>query len=323
MAGTMVLPSTNRFGDLCGESCMRRPKVKLDSLVAIITVAEKRDVDLAASEMGLTASAVRKQIDAVEAILGIGLFEGKKGNLAPTEDGETFLADARIAVERAILAEEKALALQALKHHRLRIGHSTYLPPRMIALINGMKLEETSLTRIEHVSGLTMDIVRRVFEGSLHAGLGFLPIEQPELLVHPIHEEPLVVSIPSGHKLAARSVIYPHDLDGEPIIALAREHLPQLHQEIEEHFSGFGITLNIVVDAFAPPEALNYVSQKIGICLLASTDITARHGIVVRPLSTRILMRRSGVFLREDNRSPLLQKLVESVLRHTKTRLKS
>jgi len=161
---------------------MRRPKVKLDSLVAIITVAEKCDVDLAAREIGLTASAVRKQIDAVEAILGVSLFEKNEGKLAPTEDGENFLADAKMAVERAILAEEKALALQALKHHHLRIGHSTYLPPRMIALINGMKLEETPLVRIEHVSGLTMEIVRRVFEGSLHAGFGFLPIERPELL---------------------------------------------------------------------------------------------------------------------------------------------
>ncbi len=293
---------------------MRRPRVKLDNLVAVITVAEKRDVDLAAGELGLTPSAVRKQIEAVEGVLGVGLFEGRKGNLAVTEDGEIFVADARVAVERAILAEEKTLSRQALKHHHLHIGHSTYLPPRLIALVHRIGIEGSPLVRIDHVSGLTANIVRRVFEGSLHAGLGFLPIQEPELLVRPLYEEPLVACIPSSHRLAAKAAIYPHELDGEPVIAVAREPMPLLHREIEEHFAEFGITLRIVADAFAAPEALNYVVQKIGICLLAATSIAVRQGIAVRPLSTRVLMRRSGIFIREDNRSPLLQRLIDAVL---------
>jgi DNA-binding transcriptional LysR family regulator len=313
---------TNRFRELCGEFYMRRPKVKLDNLVAVITVAEKRYFDLAASEIGLTASAVRKQIDAVEAILGVRLFEGKKGHVALTEEGESFLPEARMAVERAILAEEKTLTLQTLKRHHLLIGHSTYLPPRLISLIRQVKIEAIPLVRIKHVSALTRDVVKRVFEGSLHAGFGFLPIEQPELLCPPIYEEPLQACIPSSHRLAARAIIHPQDLDGEPMIAVAREPLPQLHREIEEHFSGFGISLNIVADAFAPPEALNYVGQKIGICLLASSSIFARQGIVVRPLSTRILVQRSGLFFREDNQSPILQRFIQSVLQQSHARLK-
>jgi DNA-binding transcriptional LysR family regulator len=313
---------TNRFRELCGEFYMRRPKVKLDNLVAVITVAERRDFDQTANEMGLTASAVRKQVDAVEAILGVELFEGKKGHVALTEEGESFLPDARMAVERAILAEEKTLTLQAIKHHHLLIGHSTFLPPRLISLIRQMKIEAMPLVRIKHVSALTREVVQRVFEGSLHAGFGFLPIEQPELLCPPIYEEPFQACIPSGHRLAARAIIHPQDLDGEPMIAVARDPLPQLHREIEEHFSGFGISLNIVADAFAPPEALNYVVQKVGICLLASSSIVARQGIVVRPLSTRILMQRSGLFFRGDNRSPILQRFVQSALQQAHARLK-
>jgi len=107
------------------------------------------------------------------------------------------------------------------------------------------------------------------------------------------------------------------------MIAVAREPMPQFHREIEEHFSGFGIALKVVADAFAPAEALNHVVQKIGICLLASSSIVARQGIVVCSLSTHILMRRSGVFLREDSRSPLLQWLIDTALQQTKARLKS
>jgi DNA-binding transcriptional LysR family regulator len=297
---------------------MRHPRIKLDQFIAVLTVAEKRDIDAAANEMKLSASAVRKQIDAVERVLGIRLFAGHKGNLVLTDDGEVFLPDARRAVEHALLAEEKTLARQALRNYHLLIGHSTHLPPKLIALINQISIVDSPLVRIRHVSGLTSSIVQRVREGSLHAGFGFLPVLDPELLVRRLFEEPLVVCIPSSHKLAARASIYPNDLDSEPMIAVSREPLPQFHREIEEHFAGFGISLNIVADAFAPPEALTYVAQKVGICLLASTSIVARPGITVRPLSIRVLMRRSGIFIREDNRSPLLQKLIETVIDQAK-----
>jgi hypothetical protein len=64
------------------------------------------------------------------------------------------------------------------------------------------------------------------------------------------------------------------------------------------------------------PEALAYVEQKTGICLLPATSVTGWPGITVKPLSTHVLMRRCGVFIREDNRSPILQKLLEVSLRH-------
>lgn len=297
---------------------MRRPKTKLDNLVAVLTVAERHDIDAAANEMGLSSSAVRKQIEVVERVLGVPMFAGSKGRLVLTEDGEEFVADARRSVEHALLAEEKTLARQALKNHYLLIGHSTYLPPKLIALINQLRIEAIAKVRIEHISGLTSTTVQRVLEGSIHAGFGFLPVNSPELLVRPLHEEPLVACIPSGHRLATKPLIYPRDLDGEAIIAVSREQLPQLHKEIEEHFEEFGVRLRIVADAFAPPEALTYVMHKVGICLLANTSIIARPGITVRPLSTRVLMRRSGIFTREDNRSPLLQKLIETVIHQGK-----
>lgn len=297
---------------------MRRPKLKLDNLVAIITVAEKQSLDIAASEMGLSASAIRKQIEVVESVLGVFLFGRTRGVLSLTEDGELFLADAKKSIEHALLAEEKTLARQALKNHHLLIGHSTYLPPKLIVLINQLSIEDTPLVRIDHISGLTSTIVQRVREGSIHAGFGFLPLDSPELLVRLLHEEPVVVCIPMGHRLATRPIIFPQDLDGEPIIAVSREPLPQLHQEIEEHFEQFGVKLQIVLDAFAPPEALTHVVHKVGISLLAATSVVLQPGITVRPLSTRVLMRKSGIFIREDNPSPLLQKLIELVIREAK-----
>jgi DNA-binding transcriptional LysR family regulator len=300
-------------------SQMRRPKVKLDNLIALMTVAEKHNIDDAAEELGLSASGVRKQLDIIENTFGIRLFEKIGGELVFTADGEWFYDDAVKAVEQALLAEEQVYARQAIRNHHLVVGYSTNLPPRLIAAITQLHIEDDALVHIEHRSGLTSTTVRRVIDGSLHAGFGILPIRSSELLIRTMYEEPLVVCIPMGHRLAVKPCISPRDFDGEPFIAVSREPWPERHKEIEDHCADFGVALNVVADAYSAPEALAHVEQRTGICLLPVSSVAGRPGLVVKSLSTHVLVRRCGVFVREDNRSPLLQKLVEASLRQAET----
>jgi DNA-binding transcriptional LysR family regulator len=293
---------------------MRRPKVKLDNLIAFMTVATKRNVDDAADELGLSPSGVRKQLENVEDSLGIRLFENKRGNLSLTEDGESFYVDARKAVDQILLAEEQVYARKAIRSHHLLIGHSTNLPPKLIAAITQIHIEDTQLVHIEHKSSLTSTTVRRVIEGSLHAGFGILPVRAPELLVRTICEEPLVACIPTGHRLAVKPLVSPQDFDGEPIIAVSRDPWPERHREIANHFLDFGVDLRIVADAYSAPEALVHVEQKTGICLLPGSSVVGHSGVTMKPLSTHVLKRYCGVFIRDDNHSPLLQKLLDVAL---------
>ncbi len=290
---------------------MRRPQVKLDNLITFMTVAARHNIEEAADELGLSASGVRKQLENIEVTLGIHLFEGRRGRLALTEEGESFHEDARRGVEQVLLAEDQLAARKAIKSNHLVIGHSTNLPPKVIAAINQLHIEDESPVHIEHRTGLTTTTVRGVIEGAVHAGFGLLPIRAPELVIRTIFEEPLMVCMPTSHRLAVKPAVSPSDLDGEPMIAVSRDPWPERHQEIEEHLSDFGVVPRIVVDAYSAPEAIVYVEQKVGICLLAGTSIAGRTGVIAKPLSTNVLRRRSGVFIREDNHSPLLQKLLE------------
>ena len=293
---------------------MRRPKVKLDNLFTFMTVAAMHSIDDAANELGLSASGVRRQLENIEEALGIRMFESGRGLLVLTEDGELFRNDARKAVDQMLLAEEQLSARRAIRNHHLVIGHSTNLPPKVIAAINRLHIEDESPVHIEHRTGLTTTTMRGVIEGSLHAGFGLLPIRASELVVRTIFEEPLVVCMPTSHRLAVKPAVSPSDLDGEPMIAVSRGPWPERHHEIEEHLYDFGVVPLIAVDAYSAPEAIAYVEQKVGVCLLAGTSIAGRTGVIAKPLSTNVLKRRSGVFIREDNHSPLLQKLLDIFL---------
>jgi DNA-binding transcriptional LysR family regulator len=168
-------------------------------------------------------------------------------------------------------------------------------------------------THIEHVSLLTSTAVQRVANGTIHAGFGYLPISEPDLTSHVLFEEPVIVCMPRTHPLASRSAIRPQDIDGEPVIAVAREPIPWLHREIEEFFAGFGVSLQIVIDAFGPPEALVMAEHKMGICMVGASAIS-RSSVIGKPLTPQKLVRKCGLFVREDIRHPTLKAYVDKVL---------
>jgi hypothetical protein len=117
----------------------------------------------------------------------------------------------------------------------------------------------------------------------------------------------------ASHRLAVQPGIRPTDLRDEPLIAVGRTTLPWLCEEIDEYFSGFGVSLRVVADALGPPEALIMTEQKVGVCLLGASA-ASRPGVIAKSLTPRILTRKSGIFAREDSRHPALKALLEMAL---------
>jgi DNA-binding transcriptional LysR family regulator len=66
---------------------MQRPKLKLDNLIAFLTLAETGDFNRAAEELGLTVSALRKQMDTIQDAVGSRLFQRTKDGQVLTEGG--------------------------------------------------------------------------------------------------------------------------------------------------------------------------------------------------------------------------------------------
>ncbi len=290
---------------------MRIPRTTIDMLVAVIALAQKKTLEHAAEAIGLiTPSAAQKRIQAISKLYGESLFISTERGMVLTEIGEALYPDALRAVEQVLLAEEKIAALLDLRAGHLRVGHTTYLPPRLLASVLNLNFEESTSVRIEHHSDLTANVAQRVVEGTLHAGFGVLPVHHPDLFSRVLYEDDVVVCMPSTHRLAARASIRPQDLDGEPIITVSRHSLPHIHEEIENYFSGFGVSLKTVTNALGPHEAVTMVEQRMGVCMVGAAAV-ARPGIVGRPLSPHTLTRKSGIFVREDNRHPIVKAYVD------------
>jgi len=121
---------------------------------------------------------------------------------------------------------------------------------------------------------ITHQAVIGVLQGYLHVGFGVLPILEPDISSRLLLEEPLIVCLPVGHRLAVKSTIQPEELQGEPVVSVSRKVLPGRHEEIATHFESLGISLKFVADAYSIKEALWLVTQGVGVSLM--TDLLRR-----------------------------------------------
>ncbi len=296
---------------------MRFPQMSMETLIAVVNAAEQRSVLRAGKAIGLSPSAISKRIRAADEIVGSKIFKMTEGGLVLTKRGETFYFEAIQALEHACRAEEKAKAEVLIERKHLLVGYSTCLAPRLLNLLREIHFDDDPDIHIHHRSGLTLELVQKVLAGTLHAGFGFLPLSHPEVLIRQIYEEPLVACVPANHPLATRHTVHIQDLIRAPWIAVAREPLPSAHEEIERCLHGYGVQLQVVADAYSPWEAEAYVEHNVGLCLLAQSSATVRPKVAIKPIATRILMRKSGVFIREDNHDPLLRRFIEAALKKT------
>jgi DNA-binding transcriptional LysR family regulator len=296
---------------------MRYPHVDMEGLTAIVALAETCDMAKAGALLHVGPSAVMKRLSKAESELLTRFFRKSKNRVVLTADGSIYCSEASLALEHAVLAEEKLAAAKHLRERRLLVGHSAHLPARLLALLARLNEETVAGMKIEQTGGLDNEIEQAVANSLLHVGISFLPVTLPELSVQPLLEEPIVLCMKAGHALATKPEIRPEDLEHLPVIAVARQILPVMHEEIASFFSGFGLELNVVADAYTPLEALSLVEQQVGVCFLCRSLAALGRNIVTKPLFTNVLTRKCGIFYREENAHPLIRKFVTLVSERT------
>jgi DNA-binding transcriptional LysR family regulator len=80
----------------------------LDGVEVFLHVAERRGFRAAATDLGVTPSAVSQAVRALEARLGVALFTRTTRSVGLTEAGQRFLERARPAFQEIVAAGEAA-----------------------------------------------------------------------------------------------------------------------------------------------------------------------------------------------------------------------
>ncbi len=184
---------------------MRYPRVDMEGITTVVALAETGDTVKAAELLNVGPSAIQKRLNKAENTLVAKLFRKTAHGIVMTPDGRAYYSEAIFALEHAVLAEDKVATAHKLRDKQLLLGHSTHLPRRLLTLLAQIKIENMEAMTIEDESGLSREIERKVANGLLHAGIGFLPVRHPALATQVLMEEPLVLCLSRKHPLVTRA----------------------------------------------------------------------------------------------------------------------
>ncbi len=192
--------------------------MQLRHLKTFAAVADTLNFTRAAERIHLSQSSVTEQIQALEADLGVTLFDRSRRKLSLTHAGQRLLAYTATLLD---LADEAAAAARTGPgvSGKLVIGGletlcATRLPRLLAEFSRRYPNVEMSLKTANSAG-----IRNGIRNGDLDVGFVFGHAQQSaNIHTESVGNEELLVILPSNHRLAARERIEPADLADEPFL---------------------------------------------------------------------------------------------------------
>lgn len=212
--------------------------MNFDQLKTFQAVSSSGSFTKAARSLFLTQPAVSQQIQALEASIGVKLFDrsGKKIHL--TREGEMLLTITSNITNELQKIEGLFEELTNLKKGRLDIASSavfgTYFLPRPIGKFNS----EYPGIEINLHAGNSHEVISMLINNLVEFGFGGLAVDEPMIEYVLIHQERLVGVVGNKHPLAGQKIVTPDSLHGTPFIL--REKGTRVRNEVETWLSRVG-----------------------------------------------------------------------------------
>ena len=284
--------------------------MELRHLRYFIAVAEMGSLTEAAERRLYTSQpSLSRQIRDLESEVGVPLLSRSVRGVELTAAGKAFLDHARLVLMHVDAAVETARRAAQPERKTLAIGFQTghemnWLPRAMHVLHD--ELPEIQVTVS---SDYSPDLAEALTRGRLD--VAFLRIEPGyDLEYHVVDREPLVVLMPSDHRLTARSSVSPQALVGEIFIGGSNK-ATVLRAVTEDYLrrSGLDIKLDHGVDNMAM--AMSLVASTGGLALMpAYAKNLLPPSVVSRPLEGEAPTIEIAVGYSKSNTSPVLELFV-------------
>src|ERR1700736_4582849 len=195
--------------------------MELRHLRYFVAVAEEKSITVAAKRRLHTAQpSLSRQMRELETEVGAELMTRRARGIELTAAGKVFLDHARLALAQVEAAAAGARRAAHPEERTLALGFLSGWEPQWLPAAMQVLREELPKIEVTISSKHSPQLADGLATGKLDAA--FLRPEEryPDLIYKVLIREPLIVVLPSDHRLASRKAIGLEDLAGETFIGM-------------------------------------------------------------------------------------------------------
>ena len=281
--------------------------MELRHLRYFVAVVEEGSLTTAAERRLHTSQpSLSRQIRDLEDEVGADLLFRSVHGVELTAAGKAFLEHARTALRQVDAAVEAARKAAQPGKKTFAVGFQTGHEMNWLPRVMHVLREELKDTDVTVTSDYSPDLAEALARGRLD--LAFLRVEPGyDLEYQVVDREPLIVLMPSDHRLTARQAIHPRELAAEIFIGGSNK-ATVLRAVTEDYLrrAGVDVKLDHGVDNMAM--AMSLVASTRGVALMpAYARNLLPPSVVSRPLEGEAPTIDVAVGYRKSNTSPILK----------------
>ena len=261
--------------------------LSIRQLQYVVAVADTLGFHRAAARCGVSQPTLSSQIQKLEDVIGVQVFERNRQRVLVTKAGEGVVAHAR----RILIGLDDLLTTATASKDpfagTLRVAVIPTIAPYLLPFVTPAVAERWPHLRLALAEEKTPDLLVSLRSGTIDAGLLALVDGMEDLTHANVLEDIFVAAVPRTHPLAKKKSIALADLDDEPVLLLEDGHC--LRTQALALCQRAGAT-ETDLRATSLATLVQMVSAGIGVTLLPSiaVDVENRRGqLAIRPLAGR------------------------------------
>ncbi|MDI9238955.1 DNA-binding transcriptional regulator OxyR [Lysobacter sp. LF1] len=198
--------------------------MNLRDLKYLVALADHKHFGRAAAASFVSQPTLSTQIKKLEDELGVALVERAPRRVMLTPVGREVAERARKVIADVEQMAEIARRSQDPEAGTVRLGLFPTLGPYLLPHIVPRLRQRFPRLELLLIEEKTDQILTRLRDGRLDAGLLALPIHDDQLHVEVLFDEPFLLAVPQQHPMAEHDSLDLHDLDHQHLLLLEEGH---------------------------------------------------------------------------------------------------
>ena len=243
---------------------MARPKIR--NLESFREIMRTGSVTEAARTLGLTQSAVSRQLAQFESEVGLELFFRDRGRLIPLPEAHELCQEIDLALSSFDRVQLMAEDLRTLAKGQLRVVGPPSFVEGVLAGIIASFLEKYPDIQFTIDSRNHETVVEQAACRTVDCGFVKLPVTHANLLIEPMVTCSTVCVVKKGHKFEGLAEVTPSDLDDEPLVMLGKGRAFQ--RTIQQAFRDAGARMFVRAETHAIGASCALAARGVGVAVV-------------------------------------------------------